>query len=212
MSVALPSPTPNMTSISDQQQPTQNAPWAMPISSGFAPLGDAAPAIDDEAQRAPALVEAAVAERAELPQPGDEQGRGQDQLRVRRQHRDRLDAGVDAAIQQPGAQAEGRPHDEIADEQEQADEPAGSPAPADERPEGHDQRDARRQHHRHDHQDPAEAEQRRLEGQGPGAAVVPEERAVRRPPPTATAMIQATRRARPSDPTRIARSRRGWRR
>ena len=34
----------------------------------LAPLGRAAPAVDDEAERAPALVEAAVAERAELPQ------------------------------------------------------------------------------------------------------------------------------------------------
>ena len=32
MALRLASPTPNMTSISDQQQPTQNAPWAMPIA------------------------------------------------------------------------------------------------------------------------------------------------------------------------------------
>jgi hypothetical protein len=33
IAVTLPRPTPNMTSISDQQQPTQNAPWAIPSSS-----------------------------------------------------------------------------------------------------------------------------------------------------------------------------------
>ena len=72
------------------------------------PLGDAAPAVHDEPQRAPAFVEAAVADRAELPQAGDEEGRGQDQLRVRGEGRDRLDAGVDGPVEQPGAQPEGR--------------------------------------------------------------------------------------------------------
>ena len=41
-------------------------------SQRLAPLGRAAPAVHDEAERAAALVEAAVAQRAELPQAGDE--------------------------------------------------------------------------------------------------------------------------------------------
>ena len=59
------------------------------------PLGRAAPAVHHEPERAAALVEAAVAERAELPQPGDEQGRGDDQLRVLGEPRQGLDRGVD---------------------------------------------------------------------------------------------------------------------
>ena len=55
----------------------------------------AAPAVHDEAERAAALVEAAVPQRAELPQAGGEQGRRQDELRVRGQPRQRVDRRVD---------------------------------------------------------------------------------------------------------------------
>ena len=41
-----------------------------------------APAVDDEPERASAFVEAAIAERAGLPQPGNPEGRAHDQLRV----------------------------------------------------------------------------------------------------------------------------------
>ena len=94
----LPRPTPNITSISDQQQPTQKAPWATPIAERLEPLGRAAPAVDDEPERAAALIEAAVAERAELPQAGGQQRRADDQLGVLGEPGQRLDGGVDAPI------------------------------------------------------------------------------------------------------------------
>ncbi len=72
------------------------------------------------------------------------------------------------------AEAERAPDHEVAEEQ-QPHEPGRPAAPADERGEGHDQRHARGQHHRDDHQDPAEDEQGRLErhrSDGPGVAHV----------------------------------------
>src|SRR5262245_18311518 len=48
----------------------------------LAPEGLGPPAIHDEPERTPALVEASVADRAELPEPGDEERRPHDQLGV----------------------------------------------------------------------------------------------------------------------------------
>ena len=53
----------------------------------LAPLVSAAPAVEDEPERAPALVEAAIPERAELPEARDQQGRPDDHLRVAREPR-----------------------------------------------------------------------------------------------------------------------------
>ena len=71
----------------------------------LAPRVRAAPARDDEAERRPALVEAAVAERAELPQPGDREGRAEDQLRVLGEPRQRIDRRVDPAVEDPRRRA-----------------------------------------------------------------------------------------------------------
>ncbi len=153
-----------MTSISDQQQPTQNAPWAIPIAKDSRCVVDPAPAVHDEAERAPALLEAAGAERAELPQAGDRERGAHDQLGMRGQPGQGVDGGVDAAIEDPGREPEGAPDDEVAGQQERDQAPRSRP-PADDRAERHDQRHARRQHHRDDHQHPAEGEQDRLDGQ-----------------------------------------------
>ena len=107
-----------MTSISDQQQPTQNAPWAIPIANDSRWRIDPAPAVHDEAERAAALLEAAGAERAELPQAGDREGGAHDQLGMGGQPRQGVHGGMDAAIEDPGREPEGAPDDQIAGQQE----------------------------------------------------------------------------------------------
>ena len=183
ISARLVIPTPNMH---EHQRPAAaDAERAVrdPHRERLAPRLRSPPAGDDEAQRRPALVEAAVAERAELPQPGDRERRPEDQLRVLGEPRQRIDRRVDPAIEHPRTEAERRPRDEIAGEQQPDEEPRPR-APPDECPERHDERDARGQHHREDHQDPARGEQRRLDrDRRGGASVVAEVRPVRRARP-----------------------------
>ena len=144
--------------------------------------GRATPAIDDEAERAPAFLEAAVAQRAELPQAGDREGRRDDQLGMFGEPGEGIDGGMDAAIRQPRAEPERAPHEQVSGQQEH-DQLARPLAPSNERPEGEHQRDARGQHHRHDHQHPAEREERGLEDQRCRRPGMVEVRPVARPFP-----------------------------
>ncbi len=146
----------------------------------LAALGNALPAVQHEPEWRAAFIETAVLERGELVEAGDGERRGQDDLGMRRQPRDRVDRGVDRAIADPRRQAGRRPDREIAEDGENDEQPRPTPAP-DDRPERHEQRDRRRQHHRHDHHRPAHDEQAQLErGSEAGPGVVVEVTTVRR--------------------------------
>src|SRR5262249_21675951 len=61
----------------------------------------AAPPVDEEAERTAALAQAAVTERAELPQPRRQQRGADDQLGMLLEPGRGVDGGMDSAIQEP---------------------------------------------------------------------------------------------------------------
>jgi hypothetical protein len=144
--------------------------------------GRAPPTVDHEAERTAAFVEAPIAQWTELPQPGGSQRGPDDQLGVFGEPREGVDGGMDPAVADPGGQPERAPYQQVP-EQEQRDQPARMPPTPHQGPEGDDERHARGQHHGHDHQEPADGEQERLEGDRAGPAGVVQERPIRRPLP-----------------------------
>ena len=162
----LPIPTTNMTSISAQQQPTQNDAVVEADAKRVARRMLSVPARADERERCPALVEAAVLERAPLEQAGAGEHRDA--------HHPAMDDEPRVSCRRPPQRLVGRvrnhaerePRDEESRDDERR-EPARVRSRAGDPPEHREQRERRRQHHRGDHQHPRARVQRQARSRRP---------------------------------------------